>query len=490
MSKNLKRLFPFLVALVYAVFPVLVLYSYNAEEVSFRVVLFPLLVAILAAFLVFSIWYLILRNPYKASLQTILLIVIAGFYGIFNASLSNHFPVNHLHLFVIFGLLYAGWIILVIRLKKENSINLNFIFGLPVILLVLMNLIRIIPVELKKHRIAKESSRTVLNSESINGEGKGFPDIYVLVFDEYASFPSINEVWGYDNKDFYHFLNDKGFFIAEDSRSRFRTSAASLASLMNLEYVPNGLSMPEILQIYDNNFTMTFLHSLGYNITFIDGYGSYSWSGRIEEVNLMCMYNMGIEERSTIDPFYVLLVNQTILAPWAEKFKDKNPNLYYQVNKYFFDFIERFPFEVNQMDKPSLLYAHIMSPHLPYVFDQDGNFLENPTNHWEYLSIDNETKKELYLEQFKYVTKRMKGIVESILQKSEVAPIILLLSDHGVREESTGSTDPDHIYRVLNAVYFPDGNYTGLHSETAPLNTMRLMFNNLFGKKYDMLPDH
>ncbi len=490
MERLSKKYLPFAGVLLFAIYPIVALYAHNVEEVNLKVIGLPLLISVLGSIFVFSFWYVIIRNLYKASLLTIALLWIAGFYGTAFTTVSGWLTVSHLHLIIIITIIYAGWIYLIIKIKRNETLaNLNLIFTLPVALLLILNLANIIPAEIDKNRITIKTA----NAEYIPGQNpeltSGLPDLYILVFDEFASFKTIDEVWGYKNSSLHNFLTEKGFYIAEDSRTRFRTSYSSLASLMNLDYVAEGTSLGEALQIYDNNFVMNYLDSLGYNITFINGYGSFGWSGRLPDVNYMYMYNMGIEESSTIDPFHVLLVNQTILTPWAESFKDKTPNLYYQVNKYFFDYIENHPFTVNKMDNPSLLYAHMMSPHLPYVFDREGNFLENPTNHWEYTTIDDETKKQLYLEQFIYVSKRMEKMVESILANSDTPPVILLLSDHGVREESTGSREKEHIYRVLNAVYLPDGDYSGFHSGIAPLNTLRIIFNNYFGQDYEMRPD-
>ncbi len=130
-----------------------------------------------------------------------------------------------------------------------------------------------------------------------------------------------------------------------------------------------------------------------------------------------------------------------------------------------------------------------MAPHLPFVFDRYGNFNENPTNHWEYRSLSAETLRELYLEQYIFITDQILDIVSTILKTSDREPVIAMFSDHGPRLESAGVAEKEHHHRVLNAVYFPGGDYSALYDSIAPVNTMRVLFNTFYGTSYDMLDD-
>jgi len=42
---------------------------------------------------------------------------------------------------------------------------------------------------------------------------------------------------------------------------------------------------------------------------------------------------------------------------------------------------------------------------------------------------------------------------------------------------------------ILNAYYFPDGNYRDLDQHITSVNTFRILFNKYFGTKLERLPD-
>jgi len=168
---------------------------------------------------------------------------------------------------------------------------------------------------------------------------------------------------------------------------------------------------------------------------------------------------------------------------------DENQNEYYQSNKYLFNYIADFPSIANKNRQPSFLFAHMNCPHLPYVFDRNGDYCENPTNYFEYETLDNKVLKSLYLEQYLFVTNRMKDVINKILKKSETEPVIIILSDHGPRAVSAGIENIVQHHRVLNAVYFPGRDYKGLYDTIAPVNTIRIVLNKYFGTHYSMLED-
>ena len=245
----------------------------------------------------------------------------------------------------------------------------------------------------------------------------------------------------------------------------------------------------ERLHKYDNNFVFNFLNETGYEIVFLDGWGGFEFSFGIDNITLLCMYDMDFGPRLKLDEFSYLVFSQSMLRPASFLLRDENANTYYRANNHFFNYIEKYPLTANLSESPFLLYAHIMSPHMPYVFDRHGNFLENPTNYWEYENLDKSYLRDLYLEQYIFVTNRMIDIITEILNTSNNDPVIVLLSDHGPRRPTTGVEEAEHHHRILNAVYFPDGDYNGLYDDIDPVYTMRVLFNKYFGINYELFEE-
>src|SRR5688572_29050077 len=62
------------------------------------------------------------------------------------------------------------------------------------------------------------------------------PDIYYMVFDRYGDRAAVG-ARGVDNTDFYRYLEQRGFYIAAESRANYIKTVLSLASSLNLDYL-------------------------------------------------------------------------------------------------------------------------------------------------------------------------------------------------------------------------------------------------------------
>ncbi len=491
--KNQKhmKIKSYLLVLFFALYPVLAVYTHNVGELQLHQLGLPLLASLIIAVLAFMLAALVSREKYAAGLLTAMFMLFFWYYGMIHAGVSNIFPIGHWLFMPLYALLFIFIVYAILKIQKRSLLdNVHTILLVPVGILLLFNLVRLVPAEMQKQQVFSEGAESARMNEGLYLAGdEATPDIYILIFDEFASIPTIQEEWGYDHSGFAEGLQEMGFFVAKDSKTRYTNTLRSLPSLMNLTYLEEDLSSAALYQAYDNNFLMDFLDQAGYEIFFIDGWGSFEYSFGIEDISFYCMYNTHPEDEVIMDPFHYLLLRQSLLSPLARFFRDDTSNLYYRVNNYFLNFIESFPEKANAREHPTLLYSHLMTPHLPFVFDRHGNFMENPTNYWEYESIDNETKKELYLEQYLYISDRILDIGKNILASSDEEPVIILLSDHGVREQSTGVASEEHSHRVLNAIYFPGQNYEALYDSIAPVNTLRVMLNQFFQQDYTLLDD-
>ncbi|HOD06249.1 MAG TPA: hypothetical protein PKH92_14485, partial [Anaerolineaceae bacterium] len=134
-----------------------------------------------------------------------------------------------------------------------------------------------------------------------------------------------------------------------------------------------------------------------------------------------------------------------------------------------------------EISGPKFVYAHIMLPHEPFIFDQDGN-INNAINlhNWDY-----------YLGGYIFATQKLQELVESILAQADPnnPPIIILQSDHGARNLPTGNPDSillqnypeSYRYCIMNAMYLPGYDTSELPDDFIPTNTFPLIMNFYFG---------
>jgi hypothetical protein len=140
---------------------------------------------------------------------------------------------------------------------------------------------------------------------------------------------------------------------------------------------------------------------------------------------------------------------------------------------------ERILFTLDQLGKmpdlpgPKLIFAHLVIPHPPYVFDSDGEFTD--------FDVDAETG---YVDQIAYLNKRLLPLLENIINASDRPPIIILQGDHGAIH-----SPPDKRLDILNAVFLPGIPSDLVSKKITPVNTFRLILNAYFEGEYPYKDD-
>jgi len=164
--------------------------------------------------------------------------------------------------------------------------------------------------------------------------------------------------------------------------------------------------------------------------------------------------------------------------------------------------------EIKNHDKPRFIYAHILLPHPPFVFDSKGNF--NVSGNLDEFSYKdgsynghthlyeggwNDYYKQGYADQVRAANYFLTDFIDTGLAQSSARPkIIIIQGDHGSRLkknfDSLEKSDPAEIFGIINAVYYSDGNYTGFQPDINPVNTVRMTVNRYFGTNLPMLENH
>jgi hypothetical protein len=149
------------------------------------------------------------------------------------------------------------------------------------------------------------------------------------------------------------------------------------------------------------------------------------------------------------------------------------------------------------------VFAHITIPHPPFLFGANG---EMPAQ--SVLSKQTLSKSEYlahFADQVTYTNKMTRRMVEDILAKSDVPPIIILQADHGpgYMAPGTDKSKADQEYTteesgesamhtrraILSAYYLPDGGDRLLYDSISPVNTFRVILDKYFKMKLDVLED-
>jgi len=319
------------------------------------------------------------------------------------------------------------------------------------------------------------------------------PDIYYFIFDRYASQQALARVYGFDNRPIAAFLRAKGFYVALESHSNYPKTAPSLASTFHMDYLDFLVDQPlaernEWHPVYDmlqHHRVGAFLKSRGYRFVQI---GSW-WAPTQASAAADESYSFGLSEfawlhlRRTILPKVLDAALPTTgiarMTAWDNGQCRRVPLQFEAVKA------------VAARPEPTFTFVHVLLPHEPYVFDADGGCL-SPAD------VRARGQERGYLDQLQYANALIRDVVESLLARPD-RPIIILQADEGPYPEAYRTSNrswtiatPEELATktgILNAYYFPEGDYSGLYQEITPVNTFRLVFDKYFGTDFGPLPD-
>lgn len=316
------------------------------------------------------------------------------------------------------------------------------------------------------------------------------PDIYYVIFDRYASATALREAYGFDNSPFTRFLTDRGFYVAEESRSNYLKTAHSLASALNLEFINHlaervGRDSDDWLPLYallQDYRAWRFLKAQGYEFVHV---GSW-WQPTVRNANADLNVNL-----STLPEFTSVWYQTTLLYPLGVHLGGYDPRR---------EQWRRIRYELDQLaglparPRPKFVFAHLLIPHDPFVFDSDGSFVSSET-----AAARGETVN--YLNQLRFTNARLTELIDRLLQGSRTPPVIILQGDEGPfpkrYEDDEAGFDWTTATReelrlktgILNAYYLPGADRSALYPSISPVNSLRLVFNLYFGTNLPLLPD-
>ncbi|MBN2257778.1 MAG: hypothetical protein JW704_08130 [Anaerolineaceae bacterium] len=479
---------------LFAIYPVLALLAFNIHEVPVSVIWRPLVITLAGSIITSGILRWLLRDWQKAAILTTSPLILFFCYGRLYDYLKST-PLNDLNivrhrwlviLFVIISALITWLVIKRIRDMRPMTAILNLI----AILLVSMAVIQIGIYEIK----ASSGSNAAVNDPSTlmppaTTDRENLPDVYYIVLDGYTRSDVLKTELAYDNSGFLDQLTELGFYVASCSRSNYNKTQSSMASSLNMDYLPElykiaaaqGLSEKDIWMLIKPSLVRRNFENLGYlTVAFNTG---YKWTS-IDDADLYLSrgrYAYGVQ---FISPFEQMLMDSSLLAIYSD-FKRQgswdayNDSIHPKANyiglqEYILYQLPR----VAELAEPTFTYAHINITHEPYVFSPDG-----------YLLDANETAfPQGYLHAIDFINTEILTIIKQILAASDPPPIIIIQADHGYWVDD-GTPDGFNIPPILNAYYLPGVHPGALYPTISPVNTFRLVFNEYFNGHYQLLPD-
>jgi hypothetical protein len=491
---------------LFSIYPALFLYLNNRSFFPLGVLFSPLIITAIITGFVYSLLVLITRDKNKSAVITSFAMLSFFSYGYFGnllwsllqyvdnpiigfRPLSTFAVWAMVMMLILFSLLRSKFVV-----SKELTVYLNYVS----ILLVGINIIRL---GINAHFPSTESQSNVLGESSLHETAfQKRPDIYYIILDGYGRSDVIKEMYGYDNGEFIKSLKNMGFFVALRSSSNYIQTSLSLATSLNFDYIDNILSELDV-NFDDRNLLnrlsakskiSSVLSKRGYKVI---GVSTGYYGARIKNVNIdVPSQTMGNEFESSLvynTPYPVVwaLVNAGSL--------ENRASLHGRRILDAFSYLE----DTSRIEGPKFIFVHILSPHPPFVFNSEGEFVEGEVSLMGFDGshmvkdggLTKEQYRNLYSDQAKFISAKTLEVVENIIKNSSKDPIIIIQGDHGPGSEldwdSLENSNLKERFSILNAYYFPDGGDSLLYNEISPVNSFRVLLNYYFGEDLELLPD-
>jgi len=463
---NSGLIHPFL----FGLFPILYIFSNNLTEITPDKLWFPVIVIFGAITVFLFILIKISKNIHKATLTTSFLLLLFFSIGhvrnlVFGYEVFNfplHRPEFLMFMYLIIFIVGLFSIYKIKDLLKPTQII--SVVSIAVIISFLPSMVLGTTYDDNKNGF----------STQIKFENLERPNIYFIILDQYVNGESLKNDFDFDNSKFRNYLKNLGFIVPENGVSNYAGTALTMTSALNMNYLQvqpgfglNNNAVEE--KVFSNNLVMKTLQDNGYTTIYIDAGGPMR-EMRVSD-KILC--------RSTDNGLFQTLIDTSVLNYIMRGFFWDSWN---KIRTCGYSELEK----VQENTKtPFFVYAHLRTPHEPYLRDADGNFVQYEKKARE---LDLKTGKQRYIYQLEYTNKKMMEIIPKLMS-FESKPVIIITSDHGYGEPSLPPTDEEIILRhsTFQAFYLPNIDNYEPYRKMTHVNFFRSIFNDYFETNLEIL---
>ena len=327
------------------------------------------------------------------------------------------------------------------------------------------------------------------------------PDVYVLILDGYGRADVLRDQYSFDNT-LVPALRARGFFVADASASNYPQTTHSLASALNVDYLPALLGVPgaraynrrNLADLITDNRVFSSFDAAGYEIR---AYSSEYHlvrpaiaDERPSPAGYMTDFAYSAYE-STAAPALFQVVG--LPRAWLPL------GLHRRHILWTLDDLARRAAEPHQ--QPRLVFAHILAPHPPFAFNADGTnrqtklpALLGDGDHWEKIAHGaGESYRSGYVDAVSFLNARVLHVVQRVLDQAVRPTVVYIQGDHGpgagLKWGSVEGSDVRERHGIMLAMRFPDGAEPPLGHTTTPVNAFRVLLNRALGSRLPVVED-
>jgi hypothetical protein len=451
----------------------------NFGFISFKEAIQVFFYSFISIAIAFFVINFISKSILYSGFITFFLAVIYLFFAVIK---TNVFQITFLGKYVIFLPLLSIVVLLVIILfrKKDKFLSKATLF-LNVLLISYCILDTIFIIQKEVNKPKKTYSNTIrFNAKRV----KDRPNVYFLLFDEYAGFKSLKDSFGFENNFFYEQLQNDSFKIL-NTFSNYNSTPFSMASLFNMDYLKavkdsstvGWRETQERMQDIKYGEVFGIFKSLGYTVksfSMFEAGDNKSVGGN--------QFLLGHKRVLTHKMFHNVLLRDI----GFNFVSGKNANTFIQKiflgdMPYYNGRVEDGLFSsLNTNPTPQFVYAHFLMPHFPFLYDSIGNKVPNDLLFEERSWLI----KAQYVSYLKYCNKKIIEYEQNIIKKDSNA-VIVIMSDHGFRFENLTAS----AFNNFCAIRTRHEHLTDYGVITSNVNFFRYLLNTNFNQAIPYLND-
>ena len=468
---------------LFSIFPVLFVFSINSYEVKFLDSLPLIIITLFSVCLIVFCTSTILKNKNAGSFIGSIGVLLFFSYGHVYNLIINYFEVRHFIIILIFIGIFILSLIYFVKTKRKLNNATKIANGIAIIL-ILISVSNIISENIQGNYSLDFMSMNKI--EMISPVNNKNPDVYYIILDAYTGNKTLKNYFGYSNNEFISFLEEKNFQVIKNSQSNYPTTTLSLASSLNMKHLECQIYLDSCItpsfsyKLIQNNSIMEKFKKNGYSIINSNSGWPPTSNIQIASENLCSKYSGFLNSE-----FEISIISNSILNPVYVKLYEENKRQ--NILCIFSEIIQVH----HRFEEPIFVFAHLVIPHHPYIFGPDGESVSPKKLEIGWQGLEND--KEGYLNQVKFVNKKIKEVITKIIDESEIPPIIIIQGDHGLKVKIDDWNNPSEKslrekFSILNAYYFPNYNES-IYQNITPVNSFRVVINELFNEENELLPD-
>lgn len=474
--------------LLLAAFAVLSVYAGNLAEVlpiDLGGPTGPLVRALVGAGATLGVCALLFRDWRRGAIVATAIVAAFALFGRLSSALDQQVP-EPVQL-AGWGFVVGGAVVLAIRARGSLP-TMTLALNAFALMLVGLTLLTILPYE--SGRVVASASGDVALTEPIAATRVPDRDIYLIVLDRYGSDWSIEHRFGIPGDALPDWLATQGFQVYPGARANYRATDFSLASMLSMRMLDEYSAVPG-RESGDRTYARSRLERPEVAAFLKDnGYAYYqlgSWYGPTqtnELVDVTLTWNEDTE--------FEAVLRESTMLPLIDRFLGRTEG---EGDEYRDDARSAVHFQFRQLQRlPSVpgrkfVFAHILLPHPPYIFDADGGMVVTAT-------AETVPERELYQQQLAYTDGQVRATVEALLAgPADQDPIIVIMGDEGpfLCRNVDCVNDSDRRlgirFGALAAYYLPDQPQGLFPDDHSHVNTFRRILSAYFGADLPALPD-